>query len=58
MIAAGKLPGADGDALRDRVLAFADGPATGLHRLEPDPIGVRAALREEIGRDVLREIDR
>ena len=52
MIAQGKLPGVDGAALKERVRAFANGIATGLHRDGHEDPGVRLALRELVLRDL------
>ena len=45
MIAAGKIKGEDATELKQRVRAFADMIATGLHRDGADPAGVRDAMR-------------
>lgn len=45
LVESGRVPAAEATLLKDRIRAFADSIATGLHRDGADPIGVRELMR-------------
>lgn len=55
LVAAGRVPGPEATVLKDRIRAFADGIATGLHREGHDHPAVRAAMREVMRRGAQQE---